>query len=387
MIGGGRNLRVCAMATVVLLAACGGAVQGRHPSPTDRPSRPGGALDRVWVAPGPKNPQAIAADRAGVVAVGRYGPIVALDGAGRQVWSSDVAAPGEQTLGPLDLGSQLIVTVVNPDRLLALRRSDGGVQWSASIQEPIRIAVGESGALVAVAAITATGVLQVFDGRSGAARWSAQLPFGEDAGPISVHLRAGHVVAAWAGWDGGRLQVFDLATGVEQWSEYTRMYTGTPAVTEDAVFVSENLDGKGRTARIVRFDLETGDLVWSHQLAGPFLPLTAIAVDRQVAMVVSVPGIATGLDVDDGSERWQRRTHRPQEFVSPEVVGDAFAMTTYGTGLVVLSRFDGSTVLNDAPGPVQLRVTFEGAAAAGAHLYLLAGRSRGGGEIWMLAAS
>jgi hypothetical protein len=69
------------------------------------------------------------------------------------------------------------------------------------------------------------------------------------------------------------------------------------------------------------------------------------------------------------------------------LVGDVIAMATYGTGLVAVAAADGTSVPNDAPGPVQTAVTFEGSAAAGRRLYLLGGRSRGEGEVWMLSAS
>jgi outer membrane protein assembly factor BamB len=371
---------------IVALAACNAAPPGGRASRSERAEASSPQLDRRWVVPGPRNPQAIAADRDGVVAVGRYGPIVERNAGGHEEWRVRVVNAGEQLLGPLVLSPEVAVTVVTPGRVVAVDRGSGEERWSASITDPLTLAIDPRGA-GAVAVITASGHVEVLDAADGRSRWSAQLPFTQDAGPISVHARSGSVAAAWAGWEGGHLQVFDLASGVEQWSAEAPMYTGTPAVTDDAIVVSENLDGEGRTARIARFDLETGAREWIHELAGPFLPFVGVAVGRDLIAVVNVPGVVTGLDAQDGSTRWRRKTGRLQYAADPHLVGPTFAMTTYGTGLVALSSADGATVPNDAPGPVQLEVTFEGSAAVGDRLYLLASRSRGSGEIWMLSAS
>jgi outer membrane protein assembly factor BamB len=112
-----------------------------------------------------------------------------------------------------------------------------------------------------------------------------------------------------------------------------------------------------------------------------------VLVRRGIVVVVDTAGALTALDADRGTPRWTARTRRMQYAAAPLVAGRTVAMTTYGTGLAVVSAADGRRVANDHPGPVQLRVTFEGAATGGDGLYLLAGRSRGGGEIWMLSAS
>ncbi len=346
------------------------------------------ALERQWVAPGPRNPQAIAADERGVVSVGRYGPAVACDARGRVQWRQELAEEGEQTLGPIALNRSVVVTSVvpaeGPERIVAIDRVTGEARWSAIAGDRAKLGVGRD-RTSPIAVLSATGLLALLDGRSGSSLWSVQLPFREGAGPMSVAVRAHRVVAAWGDVDGGHLQGFDVDTGREVWSKVHRWFFGTPAVTDDAVVLNENLDRHGRTARIERLDLSTGARIWAHDVSGPFLVLTAVAVDREVAATVDVGGTLTVLDLADGSLRWRQPTRRMQYAATPLIVGSTVAMTTYGTGLVALATADGRAVPNDEPGPVQLEVTFESSASAGNDLYLLAGRSGGAGEIWMLS--
>jgi outer membrane protein assembly factor BamB len=379
---------LCVLALTGLTACATSETTTGSASPEVRASRDV-ELDRQWVAPGPRNPQAAGADTRGVVAVGRYGPTMALDSRGHVDWERDLAAEGEQTFGPVALNADLAVTPVYPGRVVALERETGETRWSTELQDPADVAVDPRGGQV-VAALSSGGVLAAFDSRDGRARWTAHLPaFDETAQPVGVHVRGNHVVAVWGdNVNGCRVQAFDAASGAPQWSFAAPRFLSGPTFTHDAVVLAENLDLVARPvrSRVVRLDLANGEEVWSHELHGWFLPALATVAARDVALVVDQGGTITELDVTDGSVRWRRPTKRMQFAASPQIVGRTVAMTTYGTGLVALAAADGRTVPNDEPGPVQLEVTFEGSAAAGDHLYLLAGRSRGAGEIWMLSA-
>ena len=383
---------------ILALAACAGgrvarpgdAARAKAESGSSEPASPQSRsssrrLDRRWVAPGPQDPQAIVADDRGAVAIGRYGEMVALDRRGRQRWSSTVADDDEQTIDGAALGPDAVVLPVTPGRVVAVDRDRGEVRWSAAIQDPRRVDIDPRDPSVA-AVLTAGGTVEALDLGDGRARWSTRVAFGDRAEPVSVGVRSNHVVVAWADVGGSHLQVLDAGSGSEQWSATAPRFSGTPALTDTAVLVSENLptDGRHTKARILRFDLATGAVVWAHRVDGPFLPDLRVAAGQEAVVVVDVPGTVTVLDLETGTPRWSRRTRLRQFVAAPVLVGDVVAMTTYGTGLVAVAATDGSAVGNDAPGRVQTAITFEGSAPAGTRLYLLGGRSQGEGEVWML---
>jgi len=388
---------IAVLIAVLTLAACGTTEHTTRPDfseSTPRDRTPSGRtssarmLDLRWVAPGPSNPEAIVADDRGAVAVGRYGDIVALDRRGQEQWTLAVAGEGEQTLRPLALSPDVAVVPVAPGRVLAVDRNRGEERWSTAIPDPAAVDVDpDHGSVVAV--LTFKGLLFLLDSADGSARWSTQLAFGEQAGPVSVAVRSSRVVVAWGDVGGSHLRVFDADSGRALWSAVAPLFSGTPAVTADAVIVSENLEVVGRhvSARILRLDLATGAQVWAHRLDGPFLPQLRVTVGHDIAAVVNVPGNLSALDLETGSLHWSRQTRRRQYAAAPTLVGGVIAMPTYGTGLVAIAAADGSGVRNDAPGPVQTRVTFEGSSAVGRRLYLVGDRSRGEGEVWMLSAS
>lgn len=379
--------RVVTPIAILTLAACGAIERATEPGDAE-PISSGHALDRRWVARGPAEPQAIAADDRGAVAIGRYGEIVALDRRGREQWTSTVSGDGEQTVGPVALGRDLAVVPVSPTRVIALDRATGESRWEVAMQDPAAVDVG-SEPLPVVAVMSFGGILTVLDGRDGSERWSVRLAFGERAASARVGVRSNRVVAAWADVGGSHVQAFDQASGQERWSTVAPTFAGSPAMTADSVVISENVAVEGRhvRARVRRLDLATGEERWTRRLEGPFLPEHQVAVNDALAVVVDFPGTLTTLDLDTGSVRWRRRTRLTQFAAAPAIVGDAIAMTTYGSGLVAVDAADGSKVRNDAPGAVQTAVSLQDSSAQGRHLYLLAGRSRGQGEVWMLSVA
>jgi outer membrane protein assembly factor BamB len=387
--------RVITPIAILTLAGCGATERvtrpdDKKPTPPGRTASgrtsSGRTLGRRWVSPGPSDPQAVAADELGAVAIGRYGEIVALDRRGREQWAATVAGDGEQTFGPVALGRDLAVVPVTPARVVAVDRATGESRWSVAMQDPAVVDVSPDSES-AVAVLSFGGVLEVLGGQDGTAQWSTRLAFGERGAPVSVGVRSNRVVAAWADVGGSHVQVFDLVSGQEQWTTVAPRFAGAPAVTPESVVVSENLEAEGRhmTARVRRLDLVTGAEEWTRRLDGPFLPEHRAAVDEGLVVVVDFAGTLTALDLETGSVRWRHPTRRKQFAAAPVLVGDVIAMTTYGTGLLAVDAADGSDVRNDAPGSVQTAVSFEGAVAGGRWLYLLAGRSQGQGEVWMLS--
>lgn len=371
-------------ALAVMLAACGAL---------DRPTRHaasapsnGRAFDRRWVALGPSEPRAISADGRGAVATGRYGEVVTVDVRGRLQWTKSLAAEGEQTLGPVALGGDLVVVTVDPGRVVAMDRSTGETRWTGAVREAALVAM-DDGSAPSCAVLGFDGTLAVLDGRDGSIRWGITLAFGEQAVPVRVDVASHRVVATWADAGGSHVRVLDVDTGKQLWGVDAPDFTAIPATTPHAVVLAENVtDGRRVLAvRVRRLDLTTGVQRWAARLPGAVMPDDLMAADGNGAVGVDLRGTLTALDLDTGATRWQRRTRRPQLVAAPLLVGDAVAMLTYGTGLVVLDRADGSLRPNDTPGAVQTRVTLEAAASGGGRLYLLARRSRGAGEVWMLA--
>ncbi len=379
---------VVVLVSLVVIGGCAttsarspsGASSERAPSPR--------ALDRRWVAPGPDQPTGIAADRLGAIAVGRYGDVAAVDLDGRERWTQTYAHSGEQVLTAPAVGGDLAALALSPGRVVAVDRPSGAMRWSAAAHDPYAIDVADDGGSVAV--VGYGGEVELLAGQDGATRWSATLAFGEAAYPSPVEVRKAAIVTGWADRGGMHVEAFDPATGQVLWQSVAPLFAGTPAVLSSSVVVAENtaIGGKRNVeGRVRRLDLRTGAEMWSRAVDGPFIPEVRAAVSHGVAIVLDRPGRMTGLDLDDGTVRWRVRTRREQYDAVPRPVGRAVAMLTYGTGLVALALRDGATVANDAPGPVQYRVTFPGSAAVGGRLYLVAGRSRGAGEIWMLSTS
>jgi outer membrane protein assembly factor BamB len=348
------------------------------------------SLDRVWSAPAPLGPVAIAADSRGVVIASREGDVVAIDPAGSHQWrlSLDDAWVDES----LALASDLVVIPVDRDRLVALDRVTGAHRWEHEAPGADTVAVGTdvSGRTV-VALVTTSGVLDVLDGATGTSTWSVQLEFDERVVEIRPFVSRDRVLAAWADRHGSHVRAFAAQDGVAAWSDDAPGFASMPIVEEASAYsaVNERLDRDKRVvARVQSVDVSDGTERWSRRLRTRFGFWAAVgtAASDEAVAVVDLNGRVTMLEAATGKVRWRTATQRRQFEATPYVVDDVFAMPTYGTGLAVLSAADGRAVATEHPGSVETAMTIAASTAVADRLYLALAWSWGDAEVWMLQA-
>lgn len=371
-----RTGALIAAAAVAVLAATP-IVASAKASPDPR------RIDRAWAAPALDEPRSMAADTEGVVVVGRGGMMLALGTAGREQWRADLGRGAFSEA--ITLGGELVVAS-NRARLVALNRRSGAWRWEHPSTEVRASAIGDG----FVATIAATGGLELLDATSGATRWSGDVGVVGDLVKARVWLVAGRVVAAWADDVGSHLRGVDQASGAPVWADDAPHFASMPAVRngESVVFAAnERRDQRKRVvARVRSLSVIDGVERWSREIRGRWGYWAAVdtAESGWNVAVVDLDGRVTMFDGRTGTVRWRRATHRRQYEASPKILGGAFVLTTYGTGLTALGVTRGSVVDNDEPGVVQTLVTIEASAAVGDRLYLLIRYRRGDGGVWML---
>jgi outer membrane protein assembly factor BamB len=373
---------VCSLA--VLAVAFGMTVMVHPADATKNPE----FLDPVWSAPVPAPDQArvLAADAAGVIAVGRGGEVQSIDADGRQRWRVELGQV--TTIDPVAIDSSLVVVPVNDEAFVALERSTGARRWTRSVPQARVAGIGRDAAGASiVATMTATGQLDLLDGATGMVRWTSMLPVRSDAFAERVWLTQGRVIAAWGGVRDMLVAARDVHDGRTIWAEAAANTATLPAVSSDSVVFAENVKfiGKHRViGRVRSLDVVSGVERWHRRVRGPFWPHFETAADAAGVVIVDDKGRITLLDARTGRVRWQQATKRRQLEVSPRLLDDVVAITTYGTGLTALVRSDGSSVVNSIPGQVQYAFTIEASAAAGDRLYLLVQGHDGRAEVWAL---
>jgi outer membrane protein assembly factor BamB len=325
----------------------------------------------------------MAADRDGVVVVSRYGEVVALDREGAQHWRirlERASVFNEVALGPS-------VVVVAGASLEAVDRTSGQRLWVLARPEVNATAVDDG----AVAALLADGELDVVDAHTGAARWTARIPVVGNLMRPRLWVGSNRVVATWGDTHtGSHVRVYDESTGVVVWSDDALHFSSAPVVSDDGFMTFAVNDRQDRRKRVVsrvrRLAIVDGSERWSTELRGrqSYWAEIDAAADRESVAVVDLDGRVTLLDASTGRVRWRRSTGRRQFSARPLIIGRAFVLPTYGTGLTALGVARGDEVHNDEPGVVQTAVTIEAAAVADGRLYLLAASGRGAGSVWML---
>lgn len=396
---GRRGARVAIALLVTALAACSadtspGASPGRRGDAgigtRSRSSRIEPWLTRDATA----DPQTIAADDEGVVALGRRGDVIAYDSAGDMTWRLDAGPDTTTTRDPIALGEEIVLVLVHDTvagtGVRALDRADGRVRWEVASPDPRAAAVGRSpGGPVVVAVVGGSGALSLLDAADGSTRALVPLGFEDLSFDPSVEIDGGVIVVSWLHDGISELRAVDLATGTTSWTLSNALLSARPAIADGLVLVVENtrIERDVFEAAVRGLELASGAEAWSTPVAGPFVPTLRVAVSDDLAAFVDVRGRVTAIEPRTGSVRWVRATRRRQLEASPWIVRDVVAMTTYGTGLVAIAADDGRSVDNEVPGPVQTAMTIEDSTAAGGSLLLLVRRPAGEGEIWWLGPS
>jgi outer membrane protein assembly factor BamB len=350
------------------------------------------SIEPLWHVATPPDARQVVADENGTVVAAFRGEVWTTDPIGGSQWHGDVATGDEIVTEAPAIDESLVVVPVDELQVVALDRSTGTEHWRQSVDGVLAVAVGDAPSGKAVAIVTATGV-SLHSAVDGSPLWpaNATVAMGDLAAPPRAWIVDGRLVVAWSD-EVSHLRAFDPATGAVVWERDEGDWSTAPAVTDDAVYFALNRrltpDRKDVISSAVRLELQTGTVVWTRRLRGWFLPTFAAAVHGSTLVVVDYPGRATALAASNGSVRWRRSTARKQFENETLVMGDAVAFTTYGTGLVALSRATGAPLSNEVPGPAQGWAIIDDSAATGDQLYLLARRtglpSDAEGELWML---
>jgi outer membrane protein assembly factor BamB len=298
-------------------------------------------------------PFSLAVQGGDAIVTGSRNRIVDLDSAtGRERWHVDL--PHVTHHDPAVDADTVLISA--DDRFVALERGSGARRWEASVGEHAGGAAlarmdGEAIALVT----TERGVTAALDARTGAVRWSIQVPGDIYAAP-AVDSATGVAAAVWRG-DEDRLRVLDLKTGALRWETTIDPGATAPAIQRGLVVLGE---GKGNfEARIVGRDVASGAERWSVTVPASFESGLTPGADGDDVVVSDHFGTVTLVDANAGQVRWQSAIKEPILDTRLLLSPDAVALTTYGGKVVILDRRSGRVVRRVDPGgfPVAAGVT------------------------------
>jgi outer membrane protein assembly factor BamB len=274
--------------------------------------------------------------------------VVALDSAtGRERWRTDVTRVTHYE--PALDGHTVLVSA--DDRFIALERASGERRWEAPVGEHAGGAVLTHAGSEPIALVTTeSGLVAGLDGRTGQARWSAQMPGDIWTAPAATAAEAVGAVLS-AGAEGGtvnRLRVLDLATGAVRWESGVEAGATAPVIHDGLVVLGE---GNGNfAARVVARDLASGAERWSVPAPASFESGVTPGAGGGDVVVSDHFGTVTLVDVRAGKRQWQTAIREPILETRLVVGPDTVVIRTYGGKVVVLDRDSGRVVRRVDPG-------------------------------------
>ena len=347
-------------------------------------------LDAAWEVEGPVEPQWLAADDEGAVALGRRGEMVAVDASGNVRWRISIA--NGRAFGSVAMRADLVVVALDRG-FVALTRATGDIQWEHLAEDPRIASIGTtSDGTTLVALLTDNGALDVVDGETGTTRWTIRVAIDERMLAARAWVLGERVVHTWSDRAGSHLRAYLAAGGLPLWEHDAPGFSSMPVVDEDTVSFAENIRLDERREIVFgafrKLAVSDGRELWSRPMRtrSGFWAGVPTAAGPQGLAFVDIAGRVTVVDTTTGRSQWRWKTERRQLEAEAHVVGDVFAMTTYGTGVVAAAMTDGEPLSIDGIEEGQTSMTIQASAAVRARLYLLVSWPWGDAEIWMLQA-
>ena len=215
---------------------------------------------------------------------------------GRKMGVSNVKQP--ITGSPVLTSCCLYAPIADGKRTIVAYDFEEGVRkWA------LRVGPHEAGLLLdanTLVAASLDGTVRGIDRRQGDVRWSTtpDSAAGFYAAPVAV--ASGSAVVAD---DRGRLTRFDLASGETIWSrEINLPVYETPASADGRIFVPTT------RGQLVALDAATGESVWMLEAGGATVRFSAPAVRGGLVVVGSSDGYLRAVDAETGDLRWSFRS-------------------------------------------------------------------------------
>lgn len=245
------------------------------------------------IAPEAGNVFAPPAIAAGTLVLGNRRKLVALDGEGSERWSVDPIpdATYSQSLAAVAIGEDAVVGVFHRELggVIAWERATGKERWR--MEGLAATAINASPMIAGDTVYIVNGLTEVMalDLATGAQRWQVKLdPAGFDWGNATIGTPAiarGILVVPTLYRD---LVALDAATGHERWRFAgtpgplrTTHYRGAREAGFEAspVIAGDRVWAVDTAGRLTAIELESGRLIWEHELGVPALGSLALAGD------------------------------------------------------------------------------------------------------------
>ena len=243
------------------------------------------ATEAAWTVTLPAAPSAPGAldDRRVYIPLGSNRLVALNRETGVLEWSRSI-----ETTSPL-LAADGLLYVVRAGRIQALDVQNGTDRWAVPVEGAITAPLAwDSGSLIAIAA---PGEAFAFRGSDGQLAWRRPL------GAASSHPAVPGDGALYVSLADGRLLALASATGAPLWEQKVAGTISEPAVARDRVFV-------GSTDNFFyAFDADTGRPEWKWRNGGDVI---GAAADGEFVYFVSLDNIVRAVNRGNGNQRWKK---------------------------------------------------------------------------------